>query len=455
MKELGYSYNGKAQAIIKECDDWYSNNATAFNKRINLNGITYDLTSLNFAKRCCADDANLCEIIEINAGESESKFEGVQKLLDRNRFGQMYRKQLEHMAASGTVGCYIKLDNATLYEDGHVSGGDIRINYCDAGNIVPLTVTNDEVIECAFCGETMIKGQKEIVLVIFLQRNGAYEADSYYFDADGKRMSNKDMHIQFGNVKPFAIMMTAEVNNLSDMAGYGYPKLYNAIPVLKCLDLAYNVLFSDLDKGEKMVFINELLAVIQKDVNGMPTLTPAQKKLFILLGDQLGKSADEKTLVQEYNPKIRVEEITKIYELCLSLLSMTFGFGTKKYTFENGQIKTASEYIGEKQDSMQELNKQRYEAESYIRNICRALIWFSNQFKGTSWNIDEEISVQFDDSYITDKQTELEIMRADAISFPQVQEFLIQYVMLRMNCEREEALSYIQNTDEPIEDVED
>ena len=84
-----------------------------------------------------------------------------------------------------------------------------------------------------------------------------------------------------------------------------------------------------------------------------------------------------------------------------------------------------------------------------------SIIWFSNQFNGTSWNIDEEICIQFDDSYITDKQTELESMRADAISFPQVGEFLIQYVMLRLNCEREEALKYIQNTEEPIDDLDD
>ena len=37
---------------------------------------------------------------------------------------------------------------------------------------------------------------------------------------------------------------------------------------------------------------------------------------------------------------------------------MQFGYGTKKYTFENGQIKTATEYIGAKQDAMQELNKK-------------------------------------------------------------------------------------------------
>lgn len=36
------------------------------------------------------------------------------------------------------------------------------------------------------------------------------------------------------------------------------------------------------------------------------------------------------------------------------------GHGTKKYSFENGQITTATEYIGERQDQMQELNESGY-----------------------------------------------------------------------------------------------
>lgn len=413
------------------------------------------LDSLNFAKRVCADDANLCEVVEVNAGENESQFEGVLELLENNRFDVMYRKQLEKMSASGTVGGYIRLDNAEKMSNDTVKGGTIKINYADANCIIPLTIENEDIIECAFSGENLVRGKKEGTLVVFRLENGLYSADSYFFDEDYKEIPERRTSLQLGEIKPFFIMRTAEVNNIDDMEGYGYPKLYSAIPILKCLDLAHNILFSDLDKGEKMVFINELLAVIQKDANNMPTLTPAQKKLFVLMGDQLGKSMDEKTLVQEYNPELRIDQITKIFETCLSLLSMIFGYGTKKYSFENGQIKTATEYAGEKQDSMQELNKQRKESTDYITAICNALMWFSNQFHGTTWELDEDICIEFDDSYITDKQTEIETMRADAISFPQVQEFTIQYIMMRLNCEREEALKYIQNTEEPVDDLED
>ena len=445
LKKLGFTYNNNAQNIIEICDQWYTNEESDFHTVKNLNGQEVKLEKLNFAKRCCADDANLCEIVEINAGESEGKFDGVQEILDANRFDVMYRKQLERLSASGTVGAYIRLDNATLLDNGSLKDGDIRINYVNAIGIVPLTVENDDVVECAFVGSDLVKGKNEQTLVVFTRdEKGLYTAETFVFDENNKLIEDRHLIVQLGDVKPFAIMRTAEVNNLDDMEGYGLPKIYNAIPALKVVDLAWNILNGDLSKGDKLLLINELLATIKKDDEGKPIMTAEQKKLFILLGEKL---PDQKSLIQEYNPEIRTGAIKEAMELSLSLLSMMFGYGTKKYTFENSQITTATEYIGERQDEMQELNKQRQEAIAYVEGIVEAIIWFSNQFNGTTWSLDEEICIEFDDSYIEDKVSKLEQMRADALSFPEVKEFTIQYVMARMNCERDEAISYINGTD--------
>lgn len=210
-----------AQEKISACDDWYSNKKTDFHSRTNLNGITINLDSLNFAKRLCADDANLCEIIEINAGKNENQFKGVLDILEKNRFDSQYRRQLEKMSASGTVGGYIRLDNADLLADGTVKHGDIRINYVEAENIIPMTVINGDVTECAFSGEDLVSGKKQGTLVIFKLENGLYTANTYFFE-DDKHVSDRDTSLQLGNVRPFFIMQTAEVNNLDDMDGYGY-----------------------------------------------------------------------------------------------------------------------------------------------------------------------------------------------------------------------------------------
>ena len=455
LSNKGYTVNDTALSLIKRCDDWYSNRVIDdFHKRRTLNGIPYEMSRLNFGKRCCSDDANLCEVLEINAGDGEQA-DFVANVLSKSEFNTQYRKQLEKTSADGTTACYIRLDNATFMDDNSVRGGDIKLNYVEADAFMPLTVENDIVTEAAFSGSSLSKGKKQITLVLFtIGENGLYTAETHVFDDKGNELKELETIVQLGDVKPFAVMRNAEVNNLDDMTGYGLPKLWNAIPVLKITDLCYNVLFSDLDKAEKIILINELLC--EFDENGKPRLTTEQKKLFVCTGEKL---PEEKGMIQEYNPEIRIEQITKAFELALSLLSMTFGYGTKKYSFENGQITTATEYIGERQDQMQELNRQRQEATRYIQDICLAVMWFANTFQGKSFNLDQDILVDFDDSYITDKEAELERKRNDAMSFD-IPELTVWYLMDAYSLTEQEARALVmkkqeeedQNTDGEEED---
>lgn len=451
LNKMGYTVNEDALSVIKQCDDWYANRQIReFHHRKSVQGMEFDLERMNFAKRCCSDDANLCEVVEINAGKGEQG-QSVQKILENNRFDTQYRRQLERIPANGTAACYIRLDNATIYEDGHADGGDIRLNYVDAMGFMPLTVENGDITEAACSGSTMENGKKQTTLVVFLKQDGMYKAETHVFDEHGKEMEERKMELSLGEVKPFAVMRNAEVNNLDNMEGYGLPKLLGAIPVLKALDLAFNVLFRDLDKADKLILINELLCQFDNDGKAI-TPNEQAKKLFVLLGEKL---PDQKELIQEYNPSIRIEELTKTIELLLSLLSMTFGYGTKKYSFENGNITTATEYIGERQDQMQELNRQRKEATDYIRDICRAVMWFENTFHGKNYNLDEEIMIDFDDSYITDKEAELERKRNDAVTF-EIKELLQWYLQDAYNVTPEEAESMIAKKEEdPDKDEED
>ena len=450
LMKMGHKVNEDALSLIRQCDDWYANRQIEeFHHRKSVQGAEFDLERMNFAKRCCSDDANLCEVVEINAGKGEQG-EAVRWILEQNRFDTQYRRQLERIPANGTAACYIRLDNATIYEDGHADGGEIRLNYVDAMGFMPLTVENGDIVESACSGTTMVNGKKQTTLVVFLKQDGLYKAETHVFDEYGKEMEGKMMVLSLGDVKPFAVMRNAEVNNLDNMDGYGLPKLLGAIPVLKALDLAFNVLFRDLDKADKLILINELLCSFDKNGN---TITPNEqaKNLFVLLGEKL---PNQKELIQEYNPSIRIEELTKTIELLLSLLSMMFGYGTKKYSFENGNITTATEYIGERQDQMQELNRQRKEAMYYIRDICRAVLWFENTFHGKMYNLDEEIMIDFDDSYITDKEAELERKRNDAITF-EIKELLQWYLQDAYNVTPDEAESMIAQKEEDQDEDEE
>lgn len=448
LNKLGFQINTAPYAYIEACNSWYQNELIDdFHKRISVNGEPYEIDRMNFAKRGCSDDANLCEIIDIHVG-TESQSEEINEILKNNRFDVMYRKQLERMSAAGTVAAYVRLDDANYLDNGRITGGTVKLSWCYAENYIPLHVDNDEVTEAAFWGNDYTKEGKRTTLVVFTLTNGLYKAETYVFDKTGREAES--YWVQLGDIKPFEVMKVAEVNNIDNMNGFGLPKIWNAIPILKKLDLCNMVLHGDLEKGEKFVLTNEAVVEIDKKTGQPKKKSPMWKRLFVFLGK---KPIDGNGYIQEYTPKIRIEEITKTFELCLSLFSMMFGFGSKKYTFENGQIQTATEYIGERQDAMQELNRQRKEAADYIAHLIKAVMWFSNTFCQTAYDLDADICIDFDDSYIEDKSAEIQSKRDDAISFSDIPEFMIQYIMLRLNVERKEAVK-IYNTREPDDEPE-
>lgn len=447
LKTKGYEINDIAQTIIREADDWYRVRETDRHKKVTVNGMTMHLSRMGFAKRAAADDANLCEVVSINAGKNDAF---VQSILAANQFDTQYRRQLELTSAEGTTACYVRLDNADVMTDGSVQGGEIRLNWVEAGGFLPLTVENDDILEAAFWGDSY-KGTKESTTLVICTRddNGIYSYETVVFAKDGKEESVETAKL--GEVKPFAVMRTGEVNNIDGMKGYGYPKVYGSIPVFLGLDAAFTALFGDVESAEKLTFINEQLCGF--DENGKPIApNEAQKKRFIFLGQKLPQ-AD--SLIKTEAPEVRVGMFRETIELLLSVMSVKFGYGTKKYSFDGAQIATASQYIGERQDMMQELNKQRYQAQQYIQGVIRAALWFYQTYQNGDVHPSEEIQIEFDDSYIESRADQLESMRQDAVAGLGGVGVKQRYLMKRYNLTEEEALRWATNDDAYGETVED
>lgn len=435
--------------MIEYTNRWYTNTETDFHEAMSINGDVYDLERTNFAKRICADDANLIEVVEVNACPNTETNNIINEILKDNRFEVMYRKQIEQMSANGTVGCYIRVDDADYYDGGETRGGQIKLNYCSSLNIAPLTVINDEIVECAFSGYCTVDSKERVAVVIFTKENGTYTCKSVILNDSGKEIPELTQITVLGDVKPFAIMRTAEVNNL-DMIGYGYPKLLTAIPNLEILDLSMTIWRRDLEKSDKILLVNDSLCEKDEKGNIIP-MSKEKKKIFVQVGKD--KLPDQDTLIQEYNPTIRIAEISESIEKALSMLSMSFGFGTRKYTFESGQIMTATEYAGERQDAMQEINKQRGESINYITEICEAIRWFYNALYGA--NLQElDVKVDFDDSYIEDRAAIAESMRNDALSF-NIPKLRTWYFMKKYNLTEEEAAELVEEMPDEGDGSED
>ena len=447
IKAKGYEINETAQAIICEADDWYRMRETEAHTRYTVNGSKKKLVRMGFAKRAAADDANLCEVIEINVGDAAN--ETVQTVLAGSRFDTQYRKQLEETSAEGTTACYVRLVDADIMTDGQTRGGDIRLNYVSAPGFLPLTVENDDVTEAAFWGDSYQGTKKKTTLVICTRDPDTklYQYETVVFEKDG-RHDPADI-VTLGEVKPFAVMHTAEVNSIDGMKGYGYPKVYGSIPVFLGLDAAFTALFGDIDMSESLTFINEKLCGFDETGTPIPP-NEAQKKRFVFLGDKL---PEEKSLIQTEQPDIRIQTFKDTVEMLLGIMSTKFGFGTRRYKFDSNEIQTATEFIGERQDMMQELNKQRYQAIQYIRDIVRAVIWFANTYQGAGLPelTGNDIKIEFDDSYIESKADRLENYRQDALNNLGGVYVRMKYLKEKHNLSDEDAAKWatVEDDEEP------
>lgn len=443
LEARGYRVNETAMSVIRQADDWYRIRETAAHRRVTVNGEHYTIARMGFAKRAAADDANLCEVISINAGSADA---AVQEILADNRFETQYREQLELTSAEGTTACYVRLEDADIMTDGSLSGGRIRLNYVDAGSFLPLTVEDGDVVEAAFCGESCRGTRKYTTLVICTRSgDGNYRYETIEFDEDGR--PGEPQIAELGSVKPFAVMRTAEVNSIAGMLGYGFPKVYGSIPVFLGLDAAFSALLDDIDGAEKITLINERVCGFDDAGQPIPP-NAAMKRRFVFLGDKLPAADD---LIHETTPQIRIEMFRPTIELLLSMVSLKFGYGTKKYTLDpTGAVQTATEYIGNRQDMMQELNKQRFQARQYICGIIRAALWFSNTFRQTAFPLDEEIRIEFDDSYIEGRSERLESYRQDALSGLGGVHVRAKYLAEKYNLDEKTALAWaFTDADEP------
>lgn len=453
LNKRGYQTNKKALELIDICDSWYRTEPIeGFHDRCTVNGEKYEVARTGFAKRACEDDANLCEVVDLTIEDKPSN-DYINDVLKAENFQKNIRQQLELIAAEGTAAIYVRVVGADVLDTQELQGGEVELVYVPPKGIFPLRVEKGVVTECAFASEDTINGKAQTTIVLFELVEENYRATTVVLDYEGKELTNKRIEILLGAIKPFAVLTTAAVNNLTGMQGYGLPKLYGSILELKVVDLVFNVLFGDLDKSDKMILYNE--ALCKFDENGKP-ITPNKqhKKLFVSMGQAL---PEEGSLIQEVNPEIRIDDITKALELALSLLPPKFGYGSRKYSFENGQIKTATEYIGTKQDSMQELNKQRQNLTDYIEDTIRALLWFSNAFNKTQYALNSKVTIGYDDSFIIDRQSELEAMRQDAQTFG-LPKLVIHYLKEKYNLSDDEALAWYAGSGteaDPTEPIEE
>ena len=132
--------------------------------------------------------------------------------------------------------------------------------------------------------------------------------------------------------------------------------------------------------------------------------------VFYMLPNDYTK--EQNGLIKEIDMPLRTEDHSKAINDDLNYLSMKCGFGTERYKFERGQVKTATEVISVNSDMFRTLKKHEIILDDAIKQLIRIVIRLGIVI-GEPLNIDSDITIKFDDSIIEDKNAERESDRKD------------------------------------------
>ena len=120
----------------------------------------------------------------------------------------------------------------------------------------------------------------------------------------------------------------------------------------------------------------------------------------------LPEDAADSAVITPIDMKLRTVEHNTGIQDQLNLLSSKCGFGENHYRFNQGSVSTATQVISENSTMFRTIKKHEIILEQVLIELCRIILRLGNTAMNAGLNENVEISIDFDDSIIEDKQTD-------------------------------------------------
>ena len=471
LKKLGYAPQVDYYGNVSYWKQWWQNSVKKFHEYHDQNGDKRELYKLGMAKRGCEDWASILYTEKDNMVCNNSVNQAyLDKQLKELKFDDIIPENIENAFWSGTLGTIVRVtgaikENNELRADGKTK---IKLINVTADKIIPLRVENGKIIDVAFVSKTTKENKNTYYIEIHeLKEDEGYVIRNIYIDDDGNEQPKKGVIPEYSthsNIPLFDLLNPRIVNNLDNNNGLGVSVYANAIDQLKGVDIAYNNYVMDSVLGGKKVFYNKSLVKYNvrqiTDSKTGETITQEipvypddiTKQQFQVLSDEM-QTANDQTLIQEYNPSLRITDNEDNINLALNLYAFKIGLGKSRYKFENGAVVTATQYIGENQDLVANAKKHRNALNDYTVGIARAILLLGRILFNAGTDENDEIALTNKDGFLVDDETLQEQYRQD---FQAGLMSKVTYLMKARGMTEEQAKKEIElaNQDNPsIDDI--
>ena len=419
LKEMGYAtIPEEFYTRVDLWKSWYVGKVKGFHRYRRYNGHKWtncDRASLGMGKKVCEDWANLLmnEKVQITLeGKREQEF--IDYILESNNFTVKANEMQEMKSALGTVAYIPRVIGQAVSETGEVIPGrafGIALDYVTIENIYPLAWQNGYISDCAFTSVVTRGGEDYLYLQIHRQdETGSYTIENRIYRYRNEQLIDELLTnvkgferippvIHTGSDKrQFVIDRPNIANNYNYLLPVGIPVYANAIDVLRGVDCAYDCYVNEFENGPMMMMV-KMPATKYED--GEPTLDDHDRRFYLLPED-----TQQGNVVETISPNLRTQQLNVGLQDQLNILSSKCGFGETYYRFGGGSVATATQVISENSTMFRTIKKHEIILEQALTELCRILLRLGNTAMSAGLNEDVEISIDFDDSIIEDKQTD-------------------------------------------------
>lgn len=407
---------------------WYEGEVKSFHMYKVFNGqkqVQCRRYTMGMAKKVSEDWANLLmnEKVKITLeGKAEQEF--FDSVCKENNFLVKASEMQEAKSSMGTVAYVPRIVGAMVNpETGFVSGNaeSIKLDYCTAENIFPLSWENGRVKECAFSTSFTAQNEKYLYLQIHrLDDKKEYIIENVLYRNQNGNLSDVEASTVpgFENIPPvvrtgsrkrqFVIDRLNIANNVDISLPMGISVYANAIDQLKGVDIAYDSYVNEFVLGKKRIIVKPEAT---KDIDGEPVFDPNDTVYYVLPEDSQNGS-----VIDQVDMTLRTQEHNAGLQDMLNALSSKCGFGEEHYKFDKGTIMTAKEVVSNNQTLQRSLHKHEIILRDVLQELSKIILRLGNTYMGQNLNEDTKITIDFDDSVFVNREEVLADMRIDVQS---------------------------------------
>lgn len=419
LKELGYTTIPEDfYTRVGVWKSWYQGNVKDFHRYRRYNGhrwVKGQRATLGMGKKVCEDWANLLmnEKVQITLeGKKEQEF--IDRILTENNFTVKANEMQEMKTALGTVAYIPRVIGQEVSDIGDAVPGNasgIVVDYVTIEDIYPLAWQNGYISDCAFTSTVTRDGHDYLYLQIHRKdESGMYSIENRIYRYDNEHLVDERLtNVKgFERIPPvvhtgsdkrqFIIDRPNIANNFNYLLPVGISVYANAVDVLRGVDCAYDCYVNEFENGPMMMMVKMPATRYEDDE---PTLDDHDRRFYLLPED-----TNQGNVVQTIAPDLRTSALNVGLQDQLNLLSSKCGFGETYYRFNGASVATATQVISENSTMFRTIKKHEIVLEHALLELCRILLRLGNTAMNAGLNEDVEISIDFDDSIIEDKQTD-------------------------------------------------